>query len=61
MSINKGPIKGRVTEAKGMIREAAGKLVGNDRLDTKGKFPRVLGKAQPTLGDLESGIQDATK
>lgn len=61
MSINKGQIQGRVTEAKGMIKEAAGKLVGNERLQAKGKIQRVLGKTQAKIGDVKADIKDATK
>ena len=46
MSMNKDQIKGRVNEAKGTIKEAAGDLVGNDRLKVKGMVQKNLGKAQ---------------
>lgn len=61
MSINKGQIKGRVTEAKGMIREAAGKLVGNERLEAKGKIQKVLGETQAKIGDVKADIKEATR
>lgn len=61
MSINKGQIKGRVTEAKGMIKEAAGKLVGNERLEAKGKIQKVLGETQAKIGDVKADIKDATR
>ena len=61
MGINKSQITGRVTEAKGMIKEAAGKLVGNERLEAKGKIQKVLGKAQARIGDVKADIKDTTK
>ena len=36
---------GRTDEAKGSIKEAAGKLTGNNRLKTEGKADRATGKA----------------
>lgn len=61
MSINKSQVKGRVTEAKGMIKEAAGKLVGNERLEAKGKIQKVIGETQAKFGDVKASIKDAAK
>ena len=61
MSINKDQVKGRVTEAQGRIKEAAGDLVGNDRLKVKGKVQKTLGKAQAKYGDVKQDAKDATR
>ena len=61
MSVNKHQVKGRVTEAKGMIKEAAGKLVGNEKLEAKGKVQKVLGEAEAKLGDIKQDVKDAVK
>jgi uncharacterized protein YjbJ (UPF0337 family) len=61
MSMNKDQIKGRVNEAKGTIKEAAGDLVGNDRLKVKGKVQKNLGKAQAKYGDVKQDVKDATR
>ena len=61
VSMNKDQIKGRVNEAKGTIKEAAGDLVGNDRLKVKGKVQKNLGKAQAKYGDVKQDVKDATK
>ena len=53
-SINKDQFKGRVNEVKGSVKQAAGKLVGNDRLQAEGAVQKVAGKAQATFGDLKS-------
>ena len=34
--MNKDQIKGRVEQATGKVKEVAGKVVGNDRLETEG-------------------------
>ena len=59
MSMNKDQIKGRVNEAKGTIKEAAGDLVGNDRLKVKGKVQKNLGKAQAKYGDVKQDVKDS--
>ena len=35
--MNKDQAKERIKEAKGKVKEGAGKLVGNDKLEVKGK------------------------
>jgi uncharacterized protein YjbJ (UPF0337 family) len=61
MSINKDQVKGRIREAKGTIKEAAGKLVGNETLQAKGKVQKILGKAQAKYGNVKKDVKDATK
>lgn len=59
MGINKDQVKGRVQEAKGAVKEVAGKLVGNEKLEVKGKVEKTLGKAQATFGDVKKDVKDA--
>jgi uncharacterized protein YjbJ (UPF0337 family) len=59
MGINKDQVKGRVTEAKGKIKEVAGKLVGNPTLEAKGKVQKIAGKAQAKFGDVRKDVKDA--
>jgi uncharacterized protein YjbJ (UPF0337 family) len=61
MGINKDQVKGRVTEAEGKIKEVAGKLVGNETLELKGKIQKVQGEAQAAAGDLRKDVEDAVK
>ena len=37
MSVNKHQVKGRINKVKGKIRESAGKVVGNKKLQVRGK------------------------
>lgn len=55
--MNKDQIKGRIHEAKGKVKEVAGKVVGNDELEQKGKIENAAGKAQGKFGDLKSDIK----
>ena len=61
MDSNKDQVKGRVKEAQGKIKETAGALVGNDRLEVKGKVQKNLGKAQAAYGDANHDLKDSAK
>ena len=61
MGMNKDQVKGRVTEVKGTIKETAGKLVGNEKLQRKGQAEKVLGEAQAKFGDVKKDVNEAIK
>lgn len=55
--VNKDQIKGRAKEVKGNIKEAAGKVVGNDNLKIEGRIDKAAGKAQGAYGDLKDAVK----
>ena len=57
MNTNKDQVRGRVKEAQGTIKEVAGKLVGNEKLEARGKTQKVLGKAQAKFGDVKQDMK----
>ena len=57
MGINKDQVKGRVKEAEGTIKEAAGKAVGNEKLEARGKVQKIVGKAQAAFGDVKQDLK----
>ncbi len=59
--MNKDQVNGRVEEAKGSIKETAGKVVGNEKLQAEGKLDKVTGKAQANIGDGKEKVADAIK
>jgi uncharacterized protein YjbJ (UPF0337 family) len=61
MSINRYQVKGRVAQAKGSIKEASGRLVGNKALQAKGSMQKNLGKVQAKLGDIQKHVQGILK
>ena len=61
MSTNKDQVKGRIKEAEGKVKEVAGKLVGNEKLEAKGKIQKVLGKAQAKFGDVKQDMKNSKK
>jgi uncharacterized protein YjbJ (UPF0337 family) len=60
MSINKDQVKGHAEEAKGAIKEATGKLVGNPSLELKGNIEKNLGKAQVKIGEAREDLKKAS-
>jgi uncharacterized protein YjbJ (UPF0337 family) len=59
--MNKDQVNGRVETVKGDVKEAAGKLVGNERLTSEGKAEQAAGKVQSTVGDVKSNVGNAIK
>ncbi len=57
--MNKDQVKGRVEEAKGSVKEATGKMVGNPNLRDEGTADKVAGKAQATYGDAKDKVKSA--
>jgi uncharacterized protein YjbJ (UPF0337 family) len=59
--MNKDQVNGRAETVKGNVKEAAGKLVGNERLTTEGQADQVAGKVQSTTGDVKNKVGDTLK
>ena len=59
--MNKDQLKGRVEELKGSIKEATGRLVGDDTLEAKGIIQKNIGKVQEKVGDLKQDTKDSLK
>jgi uncharacterized protein YjbJ (UPF0337 family) len=57
--MNKDQVQGRATEAKGDIKEAAGKMVDNRKLQGEGLVDQAKGKTQAGLGDAKEKVKDA--
>jgi uncharacterized protein YjbJ (UPF0337 family) len=59
--MNKHQVEGRVDEAKGKVKEVAGRVVGNESLEAEGMGDQVKGKTQAGYGDAKEGAKDAAK
>ena len=59
--MNKHQVEGRTDQAKGKIKEAAGKLVGNENLKAEGRADQAAGKVQSTYGDVKEDVKDSIK
>ena len=51
--------RGTVNKAKGKLEEGAGKLVGNPKVQAKGKVHQDEGSAQQALCDAQDSVRRA--
>jgi uncharacterized protein YjbJ (UPF0337 family) len=52
-------IKGAADKAKGAIKDAAGKVMGDKKLQAEGKFDKAKGAAHNVAGDVKDAARDA--
>jgi uncharacterized protein YjbJ (UPF0337 family) len=57
--MDKEHVKGAADKAKGAIKDAAGKLMGNKKLQAEGKFDKAKGSARSALGDAKDAARKA--
>lgn len=57
MGINKHQVKGRVTIAKGTIKETTGRIVGNKKIQAKGNIQKTLGRVQVKLDRIKARVK----
>jgi uncharacterized protein YjbJ (UPF0337 family) len=55
--MDKDRVEGSATQAKGHIKEAAGKVTGDTKLQTEGKADQAAGKVQNTVGGMKDAIK----
>lgn len=55
--MNKDRVEGSAKQAKGAIKDAAGKLTGDSKLRAEGKIDKASGKVQNAVG----GAKDASR
>jgi len=58
--MNNDQVKGRIEEAKGTVKKAVGKAVGNKDLEKEGKLQNAHGKLQAEFGDVREDISKST-
>lgn len=59
--MHKDEAKGVGKQIKGALKDAAGGLTGNERLQAEGKADKVVGKVQQKAGELKDKARDALK
>ena len=59
--MNEDQVKGTMEKAKGNVKEAAGKLVGNESLEAEGKADQVSGAVQKKVGDVKDAADTIMK
>ncbi len=59
--MDKDRIEGAATQAKGAIKETAGKVTGDAKLQAEGAADKTAGKVQNAVGGAKDAIRDAIK
>jgi uncharacterized protein YjbJ (UPF0337 family) len=55
--MDKDRIEGSANQAKGTIKEMAGKVTGDAKLESEGKADKVAGKVQNAVGGLKDTLR----
>lgn len=56
---NNDELKGKYEQAKGYVKEKAGELTGNERLEAEGEVEQAAGETQETWGKFKRGVSEA--
>ena len=56
--MDKDRIAGAATKAKGAVKEAVGKALGDSKLVAEGKSDKVEGKIQNAVGGLKDALKE---
>ena len=59
--MDKDRIEGAAKQAGGAIKQAAGKITGDTKLQAEGAADKVSGKVQNAIGGAKDAIRDASK
>jgi uncharacterized protein YjbJ (UPF0337 family) len=59
--MDKDRIAGSATQAKGALKQAAGKVLGDAKLQTEGAADKAAGKLQNAVGGVKDAVRDAAK
>jgi uncharacterized protein YjbJ (UPF0337 family) len=55
--MDKDRIKGAANQAKGAVKEVAGKVAGDAKLESEGKADKLAGKVQNAIGGIKDTIR----
>jgi uncharacterized protein YjbJ (UPF0337 family) len=59
--MDKDRVAGAAKQAKGAVKEAAGKLTGDAKLASEGKADKVAGKIQNAAGGMKDAVRESMK
>ena len=57
--MNKDHIKGAADKAKGALKDAAGGLTGDEKLQAEGKLDKAKGAVRTAVGDAKDAVKRA--
>ena len=55
--MDKDRVEGSVEQAQGKMKEVAGKVTGDSKLEGEGKADQVSGKIQNTIGGIKDTLR----
>lgn len=59
--MDKERIKGMADQAKGSVKETAGKALGDEKLKTEGKMDRAEGKVRNVVGGVKDEVRESSR
>ena len=59
--MDKDRLEGMGHQAKGAMKDAAGKVTGDNKMQAEGKAEKAAGKVQNAVGGAKDAARDATK
>ena len=59
--MDKERLQGMAQQGKGAMKEAAGKITGDEKLKAEGKIEKAEGKVQSAVGGIKDTLRDAGK
>jgi uncharacterized protein YjbJ (UPF0337 family) len=59
--MNKDRIQGSAEQAKGKMKEVAGKATGDTKLESEGKAQKAAGKVQNTVGGMKDALKESVE
>ena len=57
--VDQNRVEGAWDQAKGAVKEAAGKVTGDQKLQAEGKADKVAGKTESAVGGVSCGVATA--
>jgi uncharacterized protein YjbJ (UPF0337 family) len=54
-------VKGAADKVKGAVKDAAGKVTGDEKMQAEGKMDKAKGAAHNAAGDVKDAARDATR
>jgi uncharacterized protein YjbJ (UPF0337 family) len=59
--MDKEHVKSAADKASGAVKEAAGKVTGNEKLQAEGKFDKAKGETREVIGDVKDAAKKADR
>jgi len=60
-NMDKEHVKGFAEKTKGAIKDKAGKMTGDKKMEAEGKMKKAKGSAHNVAGDVKDAVRDATR